>query len=556
MGVGRVGQALTGLVAVFRNRNIRRIELAWGAAITAEWAHFVALGVFAYDVGGTAAVGMAGLVRLLPAALVAPFAASFGDRFRRERFLAVIGLVGAAALAGSAVAFFAGENVPAIFALSAVVGLTATLVRPALQALLPSLARTPQELIGSNGATSTIESLGTLIGPLLAGVIVSVSDAGVVFAVGAGAMLAASLLFGLVHVEGRLRVSSDRTEGTRDLLVAGIDFLARSPGPRMVVGLIASQAFVRGCLNVLIVVAAFEVLDADASAVGYMTAAIGVGGLFGALGAFTLGGRRLAVVFGVALVFWGVPIALMAPSTFLATALLLLAVVGAANSIEDVASFTLLQRIVPDDVLARAFGAIWGLAMGGVALGSIVAPAVVSLMGPQAALVIVGMILPVLALLAWSRLVAIDRAAPRPTGELTMIDHVLMFAPLSLAAKEHLATALIPMSIPAGEVVIRANDPGDRFYIVKNGEFEILAGDAQVTALAGDHFGEIALLGDVPRTATVRAVVDSNLYALQRSDFLAAATGHSGVRAAGESIAAERLARGSGAPSPTRSPTS
>ena len=556
MGVGRVGQALTGLVAVFRNRNIRRIELAWGAAITAEWAHFVALGVFAYDVGGTAAVGIAGLVRLLPAALVAPFAASFGDRFRRERFLAVIGLVGAAALAGSAVAFFAGENVPAIFALSAVVGLTATLVRPALQALLPSLARTPQELIGSNGATSTIESLGTLIGPLLAGVIVSVSDAGVVFAVGAGAMLAASLLFGLVHVEGRLRVSSDRTEGTRDLLVAGIDFLARSPGPRMVVGLIASQAFVRGCLNVLIVVAAFEVLDADASAVGYMTAAIGVGGLFGALGAFTLGGRRLAVVFGVALVFWGVPIALMAPSTFLATALLLLAVVGAANSIEDVASFTLLQRIVPDDVLARAFGAIWGLAMGGVALGSIVAPAVVSLMGPQAALVVVGMILPVLALLAWSRLVAIDRAVPRPTGELTMIDHVLMFAPLSLAAKEHLATALIPMSIPAGDVVIRANDPGDCFYIVKNGEFEILAGDAQVTALAGDHFGEIAVLGDVPRTATVRAVVDSNLYALQRSDFLAAATGHSGVRAAGESIAAERLARGSGAPSPTRSPTS
>jgi MFS family permease len=554
--VNRAAQALAGLVAVFRNRNIRRLELAWGAAITAEWAHFVALGIFAYDAGGTAAVGIAGLVRLLPAALVAPFAASFGDRFRRERFLAVIALVGAAALAGSAVAFFAGENVPAIFGLSAVVGLTATLVRPALQALLPSLARTPQELIGSNGATSTIESLGTLIGPLLAGVIVSVSDAGVVFAVGAGAMLAASILFGLVHVEGRLRVaSSDRTESTRDLLVAGIDFLARSPGPRMVVGLIASQAFVRGCLNVLIVVAAFEVLDADAGAVGYMTAAIGVGGLLGALGAFTLGGRRLAVVFGVALVFWGVPIALMAPSTFLATALLLLAVVGAANSIEDVASFTLLQRIVPDDVLARAFGAIWGLAMGGVALGSIFAPAVVSLMGPQAALVVVGMILPVLALLAWSRLVAIDRAAPCPTGELAMIDHVPMFAPLSLAAKEHLATALVPMSIPAGDVVIRANDPGDFFYIVKDGEFEILAGDAHVTALAGDHFGEIALLGDVPRTATVRAVADSRLYALERGDFLAAVTGHSDVRAAGETIAAERLARGGHARSPARRPT-
>ena len=552
--MNRVVHALAGLVAVFRNRNIRRLELAWGAAITAEWAHFVALGVFAYDQGGTSAVGIAGLVRLLPAALVAPFAASFGDHFRRERFLAVIALIGAAALAGSAVAFFVGENVPAIFALSAVVGLSVTLVRPALQALLPSLARNTQELIGSNGASSTIESLGTLIGPLLAGVLVSVADAGVVFAVGAGAMLAAAVLFALVRVEGRLRVASaGGTQSTRDLLVAGIEYLARAPGPRMVVGLIAAQAFVRGCLNVLIVVAAFQVLDSNASAVGYMTAAIGVGGLLGALGAFTLGGRRLAVVFGVALVFWGLPIALMAPSSFLATALLLLAVVGAANSIEDVASFTLLQRIVPDDVLARAFGAIWGLAMGGVALGSIFAPAVVSLFGPQAALVVVGMILPVLSLLAWSRLVAIDRAAPCPTGQLAMIDRVPMFAPLSLAAKEHLATALAPFSVAAGETVIRANDVGETFYIVSEGEFEISAGDARVAAHAGDHFGEIALLRDVPRTATVTAVVDSQVYELKRNDFLAAVTGHSDVRAAGEDIAEERLARGSGEPSPTRS---
>ena len=241
--------------------------------------------------------------------------------------------------------------------------------------------------------------------------LISVADAGVVFAVGAGAMLVAALFFSLVRVEGRALVASpDRSESPRDLLVAGIGYLARSPGLRVVVGLVAAQAFVRGCLNVLIVVAAFQVLDANASAVGYMTAAVGAGGLLGALGAFTLGGRRLAVVFGGALVFWGLPIALMAPSTFLVTALLLLAVVGAANSIEDVAAFTLLQRIVPDHLLARVMGAIWGLAMGAVALGSIFAPAVVSLLGPEAALVIVGMILPVLVLLAWRRL---RRGRPR-----------------------------------------------------------------------------------------------------------------------------------------------
>ena len=145
--MNRAAQALAGLVAVFRNENLRRLELAWGAAITAEWAHFVALGVFAYDAGGAIAVGIAGFVRMLPAALVAPFAASFGDRFRRERFLVAIALVGSAALAASAVVFFVSENAPAIFALAAVVGLAATLVRPAQQALLPSLARTPEELI-------------------------------------------------------------------------------------------------------------------------------------------------------------------------------------------------------------------------------------------------------------------------------------------------------------------------------------------------------------------------------------------------------------------------
>jgi MFS family permease len=312
----------------------------------------------------------------------------------------------------------------------------------------------------------------------------------------------------------------------------------------MVVGLIAAQTFVRGCLNVLIVVTAFRVLDANAGAVGYMTAAVGVGGLIGALAALTLEGRRLAVAFGVALVFWGLPIVLMAPSPFLATALLLLAVVGAANSIEDVAAFTLLQRIVPDDVLTRVLGLLWGLAMGGVALGSIAAPAVVELVGPRAALVVIGVILPVLALLAWRRLAEIDRCAPGPAAELALIDSVPMLTPLSLAAKEHLATTLVAVSVAAGDVVIRAGDPGDRFYIVADGELEITVDRLHVTARAGDHFGEIALLRDVARTATVRAVVDSRLFALERGDFLAAVTGHSSVRAAGDAIAAERLARG------------
>jgi MFS family permease len=539
----RLRQALAALTAAVRNRDIRRVELAWGAAIAAEWAHFVAFGVFAYEEGGVSGVGIAGLVRLLPAALVAPFAASLGDRFPRERFLLVMTLLASAALAGSAVAFYANLEL-LVFAFAAVLGLAVTLIRPALQALLPSLARTPEELIASNAATSTIESLGTLLGPVLAGLLVAGADAGLVFAIGAGALALAAIPLWRVRVEGRVSLPLAVDEGgALQVLSAGFRTIARARGARLVVALIVAQTFVRGCLNVLIVVVAFRVLDAGAEAVGYMTAAIGAGGLFGAVGAMTLGGRRLAVAFGLALVFWGLPIALIGSSADLAFAVGMLAVVGAANSVEDVAGFTLLQRLVPDQLLTRVLGVTWSLAMGGVAIGSIAAPVLVEAVGPRAALVVVGCVLPLLSLGAYRQLVQIDRAVT-PAPELELIDHVPIFAPLSLAAKERLAANLVPLSVDAGQLVIVTGEVGDRFYIVRDGELEISAAGTHKTAHQADYFGEIALLRDVPRTATVKAVTDTMLYALQREDFLAAVTGHRAAHAAAHAVAEERMAPG------------
>jgi MFS family permease len=536
----RPGQMFSTLAAAGRNPNVRRAELAWGAAIAAEWAHFVALGVFAYAHGGTGAVGVAGLVRLLPAALLAPFAATLGDRFRRERVLLAMTLVGAAALAGSAVAYFAGSRL-LVFAFAALLGVATTLIRPALQALLPSLATTAEELIAANGATSTIESLGTLIGPLVAGVLASLANAGVVFAAAGGALLAAAVLFGLVHVEGRIQ-TADETGAWR-MVSDGLSSIWHAADARLLIALVAAQTFVRGCLNVLIVVAAFQVLHEGAGAVGYLTAAIGVGGLAGAVGAMTLEGRPLAVSFGGALVFWGAPLMLIAPAPQLIAAVVLLAVVGAANSIEDVAVFTLMQRIVPDELLTRVLGVLWGLAMGAVALGSLAAPAIVHWVGAKGAFAVVGGVLPLLVLATYRHLVSIDRAAV-PAPELELIERVPMFAPLSLAGKERVASKLEPRSVRAGDVVIEAGEVGDDFYIVGSGELDIDAGGTHRTAHRADYFGEIALLHDVPRTATVTAVLDSRLLELHRDEFLAAVTGHSVAHAAGKEVAESRLASG------------
>ena len=539
----RPGQMVSTLATAGRNANVRRVQLAWGASIAAEWAHFVALGVFAYKHGGTGAVGLAGLVRLLPAAVIAPFAASLGDRFRRERVLLAMALLAAAALGGSAGAAWASSRV-LVFAFAAVLGLATTLIRPALQALLPSLASTPEELIAANGATSTIESLGTLVGPLVAGFLVALANTGVVFAGAAGTFLVAAVLLALVRVEGRVEL--EEQHGAWQMVSDGLGSIWRGRDERLLIGLVAAQTFVRGCLNVLIVVAAFRVLEGGAGAVGYMTATIGVGGLVGAIGAMTLEGRPLAVPFGAALVFWGAPLMLIAPLPQTLAAILVLAVVGAANSFEDVAVFTLLQRIVPDELLARVLGVLWGLAMGAVALGSIAAPALVHWVGPRTAFAVVGGVLPFLVLVSYRRLAQIDRAT-LPAPELALIDGVPMFAPLSIAAKERLAARLSPRLVPAGEVVIAAGDAGDGFYIVDDGELDIDAGGRHTTAHRADYFGEIALLRDVPRTATVTAATDSRLLELNRDDFLAAVTGHTAAHAAGQEVAESRL--GQDAPS-------
>ena len=534
--VSRIRQAFDALRVAAQNGDVRRAELAWGASVAAEWAHFVALGVFAYDHGGSTAVGIAGLVRLLPAAVIAPFAASLGDRFRRERFLLGVVLLGAAALVVSAVGAMLDDRV-IVFAAASVVGISSTLFRPALVALLPSLARTARELIAANGATSTIESLGTLVGPLAAGVLVAFGDVAAVFAVSAAALIVSVGLIARVSVPGRIAEPPSQ-KGVE--VWQGFRAIREQPRARVLVCLIASQTFVRGCLNVLIVVAAYQVLHEGASEVGTLTAAIGAGGLLGALGAVSLRGERLAPPFAWALVFWGLPIMLMAPLPYAAAMIGLLAVLGAANSVLDISGFTLLQRTVPDDVLTRVLGVTWGLAMGATAIGSFVAPAVIRLIGVKPSFLAIGAILPVLVLVTHRRLLGID-ADVAPASQIALIERVALFTPLSLVAKERIASHLVEVDVAAGGVVIRLGDAGDRFYIVGDGALTIDTGAQTIAAGPGDFFGEIALLQDVPRTATVRADTDARLYALERADFLAIVTGNIVVHTEADAVAAGRV---------------
>jgi MFS family permease len=325
--------------------------------------------------------------------------------------------------------------------------------------------------------------------------------------------------------------------------MAGFRAIIADRNPRLLVALFGAQTFIRGALNVLVVVCALSLLKMGDAGVGFLNSAFGVGGLVGSFAALALvGRRRLALPFGIGLLLWGIPIALVAAVPTATAALILLALPGVGNAVLDVSGLTLLQRITPNMVLGRVFGVLEGLVMTSIGLGSIVAPAVIGLLGIRGALVAVGAFLPALAAISWGRLKGIDAEAEVPERQLSLIRTIPLFAPLPVVTLEHLASSLIPMSVPAGSIVVREGETGDRFYAIDRGEAEVSI-EGVVGRVLGpeDYFGEIALLRDVPRTASVTARTDLSLYALERDEFISAVTGHPQSASAADAVIGTRL---------------
>jgi MFS family permease len=536
---------LRALRSVFANPNLRRLELALAGSSVGGWAYAVALSVFAYAVGGTGAVGLVWLIVMLPAALAAPFTGLFADRYPRQRVMLIAVLARAFALAAAASAIFAHLDAALVYLFAAIASVLARVFYPAQAALLPSLARGPEELTAANVASSTIESVGIFAGPALGGLLLAVSEPAVVFATAAATLTFSALLIGRIEPAGDAQeAASPGRNGVGRQLLGGFEAILSDGGLRVLVGLYAIAALVAGALNVLLVVSALKLLDIGQSGVGLLYSTVGLGGLLGSFAALTLvGRRRLAFSFGAAVVLFGASLALIGIVPVPALAFVLLVLVGAASTLADVACLTLLQRAVADAVLGRVFAILEGLLVGMVGVGAILTPLLIGVLGVRGALILTGAALPLVAALAWSRLIAIDATAHIPTRELSLLRSLPIFAPLPPATIEHLASRLVSVSVRAGTDVFRQGDRGDRFYVVYDGEVAVLANGQRVASLGpGDFFGEIALLRDAPRMATIRTESNVTLYSLERDEFVAAVSGHPVSTTASESIIAARLA--------------
>ena len=527
--------------SVFANFELRRVEFAYLLFYIARWGMRVAILVFAYERGGVEEASLVAVIIEVPAAIVAPMAAVIGDEVRRDRALLAGYLAQSAALAGTAGAIYAEAPVALVYGLIALAAGCMTLTRPVQSALLPVLASSPDQLVAANVVSGSISAAMAFVGPVTSGVLLGLGGTELAMAVYSGLLLISALLV------VRLKPHPPHARiGGHPLheAAAGFRAVAREPDQRLVVGLLVGQSFVRGTVDVLVVVIALELFGLPSSAVGFLASALGAGGLLGAVWGLRLVGRpRLAAALALGLLVYGFGISAVSLAVVVAMAFAALVAAGSGHALADMAGRTLLQRIVPDPILARVFGVLEGLHQAGVAAGSAVAPLLVYVFGIRGGILVAGLLLPTAILILRGRIRSLDdRAVPIPERELEILRSVDLFASLPAPELEGLAARLTEVKAAPGTAIVTEGEIGHHLYVVEDGEVEVTRDGRPVATLArGDYFGEIALLRHVPRTATVVAKTPATLLSLEREGFLEEVTGHPVVRKAVDVTVQERL---------------
>jgi MFS family permease len=528
---------------VAQSATLRRAQISFAAMWAGEAAFMVALGVVAFRDGGVGAVGAVTAARMAPAALVAPFLATLADRVRRERVLAYVGVVRAAMLGSAAVVTAAGGPPAATYGFAVIATIAVTVFRPAHSALLPALAKSPQELTSANAVRGMLDSLATLGGPVVAAVLLAASGPAAVFGVCSGASLLAALVVVALRYDAPPRAETARG-GSREML-RGLTTIAADRRLGLITALGVVQTFTRGCITVFAVVVAIDLLDTGDPGVGVLNAAVGAGGVLGSIFAFGLVRRGgLARWFGVGIALFGAPLALIGVVPELAAAIVLLGLVGVGNALIDVGGFTMLARLADETVLARMFAGFEAILTLGVAAGGLLAPLVIELLGVRLALVAIGLMAPLAVAASWRALRRLDAQMRVRDADIEILRGVRMLGALPAATIEQLGAGLEHAEFAPREAVFEQGDHGERFYVVESGQAEVVRDGSVIRTLGrGECFGEIALLRNQPRTATVRASADANMRVsvLQRNTYLTAVTGYPASSAEGQEVVAARL---------------
>jgi len=519
--------ALAGYRRILDNRPLSRLLAGEFVSSVGDWLYLVALLIVVYrESEDTVLLGIVGAARVLPYVLLSIPAGIVADRYDRRLVLLVTDVARGVLMLVLAWLVATDASVGWVVAISIVAASFSAFFSPTIGAYLPSIVRDEAELGPANSAWSTLDNLAFIIGPGIAGLLIATSGLTAAFLLNAASFaIVAVVLWGLPSI----RPSASESPETAENNVAPQSFAAIL---RPVAGLTLSDitaAFAFGGLGILTVVLAVEQLGAGEEGTGFLNAGIGLGAVVGAVasGVLVVGsGLRRILLVGTLVFAAGLAVLGLVPS--LAIAFVAMAVASAGSLVVEVASTTIFQRLVPDAMRGRAFGAVETVTTLAYAAGSLVLPVLAGEFGTaqvlvaSAALVVAG---------AVGGVVLLGDALPAgPPPEIEAVARRLTQLPLFTGIPEgRLATALArakPLAIRAGETVVRQGERADRFYVILDGEFHVSQGEAGSahrhlrTIGPDDVFGEIGLLTGAPRTATVTAATDGRLLALDADDFL------------------------------------
>jgi MFS family permease len=533
------------VLTVVRDPTLARVELAYLACSMAEYGTWMAVLVYAYGLGGAGLSATFALVQLVPSGIVAPFAAALGDRYPRDRLLVAGYVIQAVTMAGTAAVMLSGAPAVVTLGVASLVAVSFSLTRPIMSVILPDVTHSPADLTAANGVASIAEATGIFVGPLLGGLLLGASQPGFVFL-----FFAVTATAGAVLVARLPTVAQATTDGVglRDVLadsLRGFAVIAATPQVRVLIAVLGSVTMLGGAIDILLVATAIDLLRAGDAWAGFLYAAFGLGGIIGAVATVSLvGRRRMTPALAASGGLFGAPIAAIAALPTIAAVPLFAAISGLGSSYANMAGRTLLQRVTPERVMARVFGVLEAVHMFALAAGSVLAGLIIALAGVGWALIAGGLLVPAVLAVLWTRLGALDRHARAPDPEaLALLRSLPIFAPLSAPSMERILAELTWLEVPAGSIVVREGEHGDRFYVIADGRVSITVGAREVNVEGpGEYFGEIALLRDLPRTATVTALTPLRLLAIERDRFLEAITGHAHSQRQAEEVASARMA--------------
>lgn len=536
-----------------RNPQMRWLMAAWTAFYVGMYAYFVLAVAFTYSAGGARVVGAVTVLTVLPGGLVGPLTASLATSRRPQVHLALGIAARIVVMAATIAAVLNGAPLAAVLVLVGTDSLVSSAVRPLHGALVVRLAETAAEAAAANAATSSLVSAGALAGPALAGAALRLVGIGWAFtlpavacALGAGAALLIRVprpREGLEQTQGGAR--QPRASAFAHFTKVGTGFRAilASPPATAATALFVVNMTLLGVWYVASASVANDRLRLGAGGVTTIMTLFGAGGLAGALATLSIVGRpRLARVLAFAMIALAVTVAAIGTVSVAAAGFALAAGVGAAGAVAYAIAPTLVQRSVSREAMVPAAAGLQSLYLVGIALGATLTPALIESVGVPTGLVCLGGAVVVITAVAWIQLRFADSLSADDAAKLAIIAATPSLAPLPALALEQLARAATRVTVPAGSDVIRQGDAGDRFYMIAAGIADVTIDGRQMATLGpGGSFGEIALMEDVPRSATVTARQELELIAVDRAEFLGALSGGAGVARLG-GVARIRLA--------------